>query len=166
MKRLVMILAALALPATLHAAPMTPCTGSWDGPGMTACELLGRQGSVGDVFNAHDYLDGFTSLFTLTAYGSSNVLTVLPDGAMEYRRHVGHPVFTTSTHPGQFAYWYYPTYTMVGIEDLGFVEDELSDYDHNDYIVRVERAESVPEPATFGLLIIGVGAALRRRLVA
>lgn len=144
--------------ATLSAAPVTtPCTGSWDGVGLTACELIGREADAIDVaFNANDYLSGFVVLYEITDYDASNVLGILGDGSLEYIRNTGHPVY------GSFAFWYYDTHTIIGIEDLGY-NNENSDWDYNDYVVRFDRQPiAVPEPLLITMLGIGLVGIARR----
>jgi hypothetical protein len=88
--------------ASAVAAPMTPCNGSYDGAGMTLCEILGVPGIVGGV--------GYTPFASLplpmviayTAHHNGRLTTTdvglkytddegvedLPDGDFDYNDHV------------------------------------------------------------------------------
>ena len=147
-----------SLPAPALASSLTACTGSWDGPSQTACELLGAPGTVSPTpVHVNPYLPTFTVLYERTALDQFNELTVLTGGELSYW--TGTRTLSSVTTPLQFAYWPTPggQSLTVGIEDL----TSPSDWDYNDYIVRFERRD-VPETGTLGLLLVGLGSVLRR----
>lgn len=167
MKTIMSVMVSVLAASTLYAAPVvTPCTGSWDGPGLTACELLGREADViGGGFNANVYLPGFTLLYEITDFDTSNELTILGNGQLKYKRNIGHLTYTSNStaHENQFAYWFFKTHTIVGIEDLGGKPKENSDWDYNDYVVRFDTVPSnVPEPTMLLLFGVGLGMVARR----
>ncbi len=180
-----MSFAVLLFVATPVAAEtLTPCDGSYDGPGMTACALLGSAGTVGmpTVF-WNVYEKNPTPLYVITDYAATNVLTQLPDG-LGYQREHGGLSFTSFSSPFQFAYWPTAEGFIVGIEDLTSDDPMGTDNDFNDYVVQFrhrpltlrcdvsvddeamcapETHTTVPEPTT--LLLMGATfAAMARKL--
>jgi hypothetical protein len=154
---------ALLLPATVAASPLvshyTACTGSWDGAGQTACEILGVPGTVyTTALDLSPYRPDGVLLYEITALNVGNTLTRTPDGGLEYW--TGTRLLTSQAHPVQFAYWHTPGAILVGVEDL----THPSDWDYNDYIVRYEDElpPAVPEAGTVGLVLLGLARAWRR----
>ncbi len=132
--------------------PTTPCSGSWDGPGQTACEKLGSVGSImnttfvnGFGFNAFAPITPFP-LIEITALDKSNTFTQVGRDLIYF---TGLTTWSTKDNPNQFAIWRddeKPNRIYIGIEDL-FV-DGYSDRDYNDYVVIMERQANVPEPGS------------------
>lgn len=156
-------------PTPASAATLTPCSGSWDGPGQTACELLGGIPGLVGVAGGIDFTKYSTPivLWSITAYNYSNTLTILPNGVVRYqpRAENDDEVWFSDTTPDQFAVWVNGNVTTLGIEDLP--SNGHTDNDFNDFIIQVtELPEDVPEPV--GLTLLGVGLvhlAYRRRRV-
>jgi hypothetical protein len=149
---------AAASPIGFNPYAPTPSTGSWDGPGMTASELLGRPGDIGLAFNFTAYAPIGTVLYSITARPDGKLTQSPYDGSWSYAN--GYDVFNTKRDPKQFAYWEDETGVTLGVEDL----TGPSGWDYNDYVVRFNR---LPEPAQFstvpepGLwLLIGLAALL------
>ena len=168
----------LAAAAPADAATMTPCSGSWDGPGMTACELLGRPGVVGGARDI-DWTSYFihpVPLHEITAYDATNSWRVDQMGQIVYLRAEGHERFTLATllHPDNFATWCTDDRRTcdVGVEDLWLfpVDATGSDWDYNDVILHAVILDDtpfgvpVPEMAPLGLILMGIAAILRRVL--
>jgi preprotein translocase subunit Sec61beta len=135
----------------------TSCEGSWDGEGQTTCEILGVPGTVyGSGMSFSPYSPTFEVLVEITALSEGNSLTVSA-GLLSYW--TGTRWLTTEDQPKQFAYWEREDESLiVGIEDL----TSPSDWDYNDYVVRLSPKENVPEPFTIGLMLIGLGMVGRR----
>jgi hypothetical protein len=151
--------------APASAAPMTPCDGSYDGPGMTLCEILGVPGIVGGI--------GYTPFASLplplpiffTAHHNGRLTTT--DVGLRYVDDDGSD-FNTIDHPQQFAVWpLTPWRVVLGVEDL-----PDGDFDYNDHVVewiipgepdpRGHEPEPIPEPAV--LALFGSGALLSRAI--
>jgi hypothetical protein len=145
--------------APASAAPMTPCDGSYDGPGMTLCEILGVPGIVGGI--------GYTPFASLplplpiffTAHHNGRLTTT--DVGLRYVDDDGSD-FNTIDHPQQFAVWpLTPWRVVLGVEDL-----PDGDFDYNDHVVewiipgepdpRGHEPEPIPEPSVLALLGSGV----------
>ncbi len=166
------ILATILLVAgtlSTSASTLTPCSGSWDGPGKSTCEVLGKPGIVGSYINGFNFTKYGTPvfLFGITAYDYSNLFAVLPNGSLRYqpRSEVGQ-IFYSTTDPLQFAVWEFVAgedekFVIVGIEDL-----TSGDWDYNDHVVLFPTVPDVPEPAS--IIMVGLGlftaaAGVRRR---
>jgi hypothetical protein len=166
---------ASAAPFPIVVTP-TPCSGSWDGPGMTACELLGRPGQVGLAdFDFSRYRLNEVPLYEITFYSQSNRWWIDQTGQFVYQRETNGPIFGSMLYPQQFGLWFQDErrrHVVIGVEDLtpddrlhGFVG---SDYDHNDMVLALDLEDDlvVPEPtslALFGFAAIGVRLLVRRR---
>ena len=158
------LVGALAIPAPSRAGPLvgdpTACTGSWDGPGQTTCERLGSPGTVGQPPFALDTLDwtAVTWLWSVTARPHGVLSWSAVDG-LQYQN--GFDVFALTTAPRQFAFWPEAEAIVIGVEDL----TGPSDWDYNDWAVRVPRAQPVPEGLGLPWAAIATGLLLywRRR---
>lgn len=164
-----LLLAALVLsaaPAT--ASPIgnpygpTAGSGSWDGPGMTATELIGRPGDIGLAIDFSVYASTGTVLWSITARPDGRLTQSPYDGSWSYAN--GYDVFNTTADPKQFAYWEDEAGITVGVEDL----TGPSDHDYNDTIVRFarlpERAQfdAVAEPSVLALAAVALFGVARR----
>lgn len=150
---------ATGVSANPYQLPQTPCSGSWDGPGLSACELIGHPGLVGTFINGISFAefgDPNGVLWSITARPPQS-FTRAPDGnGWIYSN--GIDTFTTSQHPQQFAIWEDEQGIILGVEDL-----RAGDWDYNDYVVRMARVpESVPEPGNVTLLGAAFLAVLRK----
>jgi hypothetical protein len=146
----------LSVTSTVSASPvLTPCTGSWDGPGLSACELIGRPGIIAQEIDYTLYDDPTGVLWSIT--GRPNGTLRREGNAWMYEN--GYDVFSTNAHPNQFAVWEDEFGIILGVEDL-----TAGDWDYNDYVVRMQKAptENVPEPGSVALLAAAFIAALRK----
>lgn len=134
-------IAAAALSAPAYADSLSTCTRSFDGPGMTACELLGVPGVIGPAYHVNwlDYAISTEPLYEVTAHAASNVLRVDALGQLVYQRHTGHVEWSSRSTSEQFALWSLVDGFVIGIEDLRTGYDAASDYDYNDYVVVATR---------------------------
>lgn len=136
----------LFLPSLAYAGPIypsyTPCEGSWDGIGQTACEILGREGYTNFVFDSSNfYLEGI--LYSNTARKDSIQLVQNLDGSLTFSNL--YSSYNSYQEFRQFGYWFQPDgRVIVGIEDLDGKEVIGSDWDYNDLIVRY-----IPKPLIY-----------------
>jgi hypothetical protein len=128
--------------APVSAATLTPCTGSFDGPGMSLCEILGVPGFVGGMAFAP-----FTSQPQPTGVGYSAHQggQLFAVGAGWRYVDADGADFNTADHPHHFAVWPLTAFHVVlGVEDL---PDAAADFDYNDHVVQW----FIPEPEPFGV---------------
>lgn len=133
--------------------PYTACFGSWDGPGMTACEWVGRPGTIGVALSFAGFAPDPTPLMSVTARPPGGLI-VESNGSVTYWNDFNR--FNSLLDPNQFAYWEDEEGVLVGVEDLV----GPSDGDFNDYLVAFH-PHPVPEPGLVGLVLLGLGAAIR-----
>jgi hypothetical protein len=168
------LVAVLCLSTSAVAAPMlggpTPCSGSWDGPGLTACELFGAPGVVGAPSDIDWtlYTIADTPLAEITALADGNSLRVDQLGQLVYQRAPAHAAFASLLHRRQFALWPLGAHRYaVGIEDLTDDDSTGSDWDYQDYIVSAiligePTTYGVPEPAMASLWLFAAAGLIRR----
>ena len=132
MRTLILIIM-LFVAAPVYAGPMdhyTKCDGSWDGTGMTACEILGVPGVIitpGLSFNPYS---SFDVLYEITALDDNNEL--LLGNVLAYL--TGERTYTSDIHPEQLD----DESLIIGIE-----------------VVRLNTTNNVPEPGSTLMLLLG-----------
>jgi hypothetical protein len=128
--------------APASAATLTPCTGSFDGPGMSLCELLGVPGIVGGLAFAPFTRQPEPTGVGYSAHQGGHLFAV---GAGWRYVDTDGAYFNTVDHPQHFAVWPLTAFHVVlGVEDL---PDAQADFDYNDHVVQW----FIPEPDPFSV---------------
>jgi hypothetical protein len=153
---------------------------SWDGwdkgvaflledYGATNLEYLHNGAGSYTPFRFEEDIFNFEKIGGITAW-TQGILGRRADGAFTYDSGPGSANFTSNSwdSPGQFALFRIVlpevTHYFLGVEDI-LLSQVLNDHDYNDYIVKFDTPQAVPEPGTLLLLGAGMAAlAARKRL--
>lgn len=156
---MMMMMSGLMMGTSAIAGPIiTPCAGSWDGPGRTACEIKGREGIADVYMNFSSFEWDGSVLWEITARDQGNGFRIEPNGSLTYWNQ--YDTFNSYHSPLQFAYWVDDERTVtVGVEDLTHNHNGGSDYDYNDYGVQLVRRpipQPVPETGSLTMFLMGI----------